>query len=544
MINAPGVVSPMAFMDFSKMRGGSGEQEAFGKAAENFEKINVVSGVDTIGVQIPAYRGGAIGGRVMYDDGDAAIGVKVEILRKADGKFLPVIANFSAIFSMIGGGGGGFQTDDRGVYRFSGLPAGEYVIKVTENTSHGDGGGGRRYYDPFEEIFSGSGNSFLTMFYPDAPDLKSAQMINVVLGQEIAEINVTLPSRNLYKLEGKIVSRKDKTPVKATVKIKRDGDENIASIFGEARREQSSVTDEGGNWKFKELPKGNYKIIVEPIQSESDYRMATGDYSNANIAVQRNPSPQKPKLAKKSQEIKIEDADQTNVVVELGSGATISGTISVENSREMPNIVQLAAMSVDGDLESVKESVMNNYVVSGTNKAKTADYDFKLENVSEGKTVFYVHPDENYYVKSVKSGSIDLLADVFDLKEGDDQFTNVQIVLGKDVGTVKGKVIDGGGSNSSGAPLKNAEITFIPVEASRRKTSTFIKTVKTDANGEFEIKLAPMEYAAVFIEEVPDGISRRSEDWEKWLSGIVSAGQKVTVEAGKTEKMTIRKIKR
>jgi hypothetical protein len=93
MVNAPGVISPLAFADISNMRSGISENEELSKASEGFEKI-VVDGITDIDVQIPARRGGAIGGRVSYDNGDPAIGVKVEILRKVKDKFFLISARF------------------------------------------------------------------------------------------------------------------------------------------------------------------------------------------------------------------------------------------------------------------------------------------------------------------------------------------------------------------------------------------------------------------------------------------------------------------
>ncbi|HNQ15814.1 MAG TPA: carboxypeptidase-like regulatory domain-containing protein, partial [Pyrinomonadaceae bacterium] len=104
MVNAPGVVSPMAFLDFSQMeRPGASEKSAFQEAFKDFEKI-IVNGVSDTYVQIAAKRGGAISGRVYYDDGDVAVGVRVEVLRKVGDKYLSVIPNFSAIVGMFGGG--------------------------------------------------------------------------------------------------------------------------------------------------------------------------------------------------------------------------------------------------------------------------------------------------------------------------------------------------------------------------------------------------------------------------------------------------------
>ncbi len=528
MVNAPGVVSPLAYADFSKR----GDKEALKNAFEGFEKI-VVDGVTDIDVQIPARRGGAIGGRVMYDDGDAAIGVKVEILRKVDGKFLGVIPNFSAIMSIMSSGGSLFQTDDRGVYRFPGLPPGDYIVKVTEVTTHSENND-RTYYDPFEATLGSS--SFLTIFYPDVLDTKAAQLINVQFGQEISEINLVIPSRRLYKLDGKILNLKDKSPVKARVSLKKEGDDETFSIFNAISRDQQNValTDERGNWKFKELPKGTYKLIIEPVGNEDYDTRYPGDYSNSNVMTNANKTPTKPKLAKKIEEIIIEDKDLTELVIELGYGATVSGTAAVENSQEMPTSVMIQAVG-EKDETGVVGSI-GNYISKDPQKPSKTNHDFKLENVPEGKNYFSVFiEDQDYYVKSATFGGTDLLNNPIEVKEGD-VLRNVQIVISKDVGTLKGIVL-----NDDKEPVKELRFLIVPTDAAKRKNSSYYRFATTNENGEFEIKAAPDEYAIVISDQSRTGKSR--EEIIKWLDKAVKDAQTVKIEVGRTETVTIKKKK-
>jgi hypothetical protein len=527
MVNAPGVVSPLAYADFSK----KGDKEVLKDAFEGFEKI-VVDGVTDVDVQVPARRGGAIGGRVMYDDGDAAIGVKIEILRKVDGRFVGVIPNFSAIMSMMSGGSV-FQTDDRGVYRFAGLPPGDYIVKVTENTMTSEE---RTYYDPFEATLGG--NSFLTVFYPDVLDTKAAQLISVQLGQEISEINLVIPSRNLYKLEGKIINLKDKTPVKARISLKRNGDEETFSLFNElSRGRQNGVsTDAGGNWKFKELPKGTYKIIVEPTDSENYYPTYAGSNSNvSNVAtnVSRNIAP-KPKLVKKTQEIVIDDKDQTEMIIEIGYGATVSGTAVVENSEEMPKSVTILAVG-NNDENTVTASIGNYADYESANPLKI-NHEFKLESISEGKNYFNVLIDDtDYYVKSATLNGTDLLGGTIEVKEGD-VLRNVQIVLAKNVGTLKGVVL-----NDEKEPVKGLPFLIVPTDPMKRKNATYYRNATTNETGAFEIKAAPGEYAVIFNAESVAEKSR--EEIEKWLDEAIKAAQTARIEADKTETITVKKKK-
>src|ERR1700755_609789 len=98
VINAPGVVTPISYLNITKLgppRGDnvSDEKEEFERTFMRFDKI-VVDGLSEVYVQIPAKHGAAISGRVMYGNGDPAVGVKIEVMRKVDGKFSIVIPNF------------------------------------------------------------------------------------------------------------------------------------------------------------------------------------------------------------------------------------------------------------------------------------------------------------------------------------------------------------------------------------------------------------------------------------------------------------------
>lgn len=537
MVNAPGVVSPMAFLDFSQMeRPGASEKSAFQEAFKDFEKI-IVNGVSDTYVQIAAKRGGAISGRVYYDDGDVAVGVRVEVLRKVGDKYLSVIPNFSAIVGMFGGGQ--YQSDDRGAFRFSGLPPGEYIVKATENVSHSDssGRGGA-----FESTILGGGSSFLTVFNPDTLDPASAQPVKVEYGTEMTEVNVTIPSRYLFKLGGRVISRANKTPVKAEITLQRVGDEKLFSIFSEiGRRMQGAQTDPSGNWSFKELPKGKYKLVVtprvDPVYNPDDF--------DEEGRPKPKPSPAKtePRYSSRVQEVIVEDRDQLDLSIELGYGATVSGIVAVENLiNEMPRSVSIRAEHETPEL-STRASVTNYDVsaevaVSSTSRLPRPtpqtlkpNHDFKIENVASGKTKFTIRVDDgDYYVKSAMAGSTDLLTTEYDFKEGE-KLENVRIVLGKGVGTIKGVIL-----TADKEPASGVRIILVPTDAKKR-IDTFQRTVQSDTEGAFEAKVAPGEYAVIVVgaQQTTTG-----EEWKTWLAEHLEDATKVSVESGKTETVNLK----
>jgi len=439
---------------------------------------------------------------------------------------------------MMMGGGGGYKTDDRGFYRFSGLPAGEYIVKVTENVSHD--AKSERGHDPFSETLF-SANSLLTMFYPDVFTTEKAQIVAVAGGQEQSEINITIPDRDLFTVEGKIISGKDKSPVKnARIYLKRVGD-NTSSVFDEiAKRQHSNQSDEQGNWSFNELPEGTYKLVVEPPQAGS-YQDDVEVYMNNPEAYMsnsnRNPgAPLKPKLAKKFQELIVDDKNLSEIVIELGYGATVSGSVTTENSREMPPNVSIVLTQED-DADVTSSAAVYNGAGGATDGARNSkpqktNHDFKVEGVMAGKTELGIYVgDENFYVKSAMLNGTDLLANPIELKEGEN-LQNVRIVLSKAIGTLKGKVLD-----ADKQPAKNVEFSLIPTDAAKRKNPSFHRRVATNENGEFETKAAPLEYAIVFYGK--EHTSKKGEELDRWLNEAIKDATKVTVRTNETEKVTL-----
>jgi Carboxypeptidase regulatory-like domain len=546
MVNAPGVVSPLAYADISQAKGDEGLKQAF----INFEPITA-NGINDLDVQVPAKRGGAISGKIMYADGDAAIGVSVQILRKLDGKFIPVIPNLSSLMMAMMQSGGVYQTDDRGIYRFAGLPEGEYIVKVSENATHSDSKDQGRY-GAFEASLFGGNTSFLTMFYPDVFDSEKAQIINLVLGQETTEINLVIPNRELHKIEGKVIAGKDKLPIKnAKITLKRVGDKTTLP-FGEERLSQYSTTDDEGKFAFKEIPAGTYRATIVAQNSQFDEKKqiyGSSPYADgyavnapavnsvryaANSAIAQANQKKTPKFSKKTQEIAIEEKDIEDLKIEMGFGATISGTVKAEIGEEMPTNFTIFAL--DENDENTATGVIYNgefeYNEKGRQKRNVFDHTFDLDGVAEGKTKFSFYcGDNDYYVKSATFRNVDLLINPFEVKEGE-IVKGLQVVLSKDVGTLKGKVL-----NAENEPAKNTEITFFPTNAGRRSSRSFTRDIKTDENGEFEIKLPPIEYAAIFIDKRD---LKSVKEFQTFIDEAMKDAQKVSIEANKTQTISIK----
>ena len=534
IVNAPGTVSPLTYVDTRKNRNETAEAQFAG--LDSF----VVNGLTDVEMQFPVKRGGAISGRVTYADGDPAVGVSVSVLRKVDDDFVPPISNFSILSQMMTGGAGVLSTDDRGYFRMAGLPAGEYIVKVSENVKHSTNES-KGYSDPFESVLFGS-SSMVNYFFDNAFDKQSAKLIPLGFGEEKPELSLTIPEREMHTIEGKVVAAKDKLPIRnSTIYLQIDGEDPNADGALAERRRQSCMTDDNGNWKFKDLPKGKYKLLAEADGSELDVAnqvygpiIANAANAMANYPMSNRPSnlPPAKRFAKMTVDVSVEDKDVTDKVIELSFGSTVSGTVTTENGKPLPTFVTVEAAGEEPGFKSSTQVYNMDFDREEPGVRNSAD--FQMQGVAPGKTFFkFTVTSDEFYIKSATAGALDLLKEPYLMRSGDD-LKGVKIIVANDVGSLKGNVIDG-----EKEPLPGLRMWFVPTDPAKFKNQTFMRSTVTNATGDFETKLPPMEYAVVFL---PANFTamKRSES-EKWLTDNIKDAQKFTIESGKTEKITVKR---
>lgn len=528
-VNIPGVVTPFSSLSNFERVGSMQNSPELADMMRDFQEV-VVNGITDVDVTIAARRGAAITGRIAYADGESAIGVRVEILRKKDGRYSAVIPNVSDVFGAIfGGAAGGLKTDDRGVFRIAGLPAGEYIVRVVENVLHGDKGNGRD--DEMMALTGFNPTSMVNTYYPNTGDVKKAEIIKIELGQEHPEVNITIPNRTLHTISGIIVNKATRQPIKgARVSLKSDDDVN--SMFGSLPEFGSrNQTDEQGRWNYKQLPPGKYTVTVQPPY----------DYESPE---ERGQSKAKsPKFARLEKEIVIEEKDLSELVFELGYGAIISGTISFDNQQTLPSSISITAAE-----ENKKFAESVNLFTQYSNDGKPIPakiQDFKIEGVPNGKVFLRVsnrsygeETKEEFYVKTINFNGKEISNAALEAKEGE-ELKGVQIVLSKDVGKLKGRV-----TKTDKTPVSGAKIFLIATDKSKWNSPNAELFTSTSSDGEFEISGAPGEYYVVFqkdeeAQNAEDETKTLMEKRRAYYEKETANAQKATIKAKETETLTL-----
>lgn len=460
-----------------------------------------VDGVSEIQAIVGVKRGGAISGRILYPDGEPVIGAKVKIFRR-DENFVGRLPYGYDSDDLTAG-----VTDDRGVYRISSLPAGEYIVQVTEPSLHAGSDDPVSSYD----LTQYGSSSELKTFYPEASEMKNAKPVEIALGQEQTEINITIPDRRLFGISGTVVAKNNKMPLKniqvSFFKIETDG--TFTYGYDPSRR---MSTNEKGTWSFKDLPKGKYHVTVSQAESYTD---------GADKKIKE------PKYAPLTKEIELTDKDAREIVFELPFEATISGTVSVEGGKTFPTFVHFWAY--DEKTKVSANSSLNNYVMDESEPVKTKK-EFTIDDLSEGSFYLRIVPDDEFSVKSVKLGNRDLLISPIDLKDGE-SLEGVQVVLSTDVGIVKGKI----DNFKSSEP---AYVVLIPVGKTANEAFRSARQGLANRRGEFQIKIAPGEYyvIAASVREAPD---LERETLDDWFKKMIRDAKKVTVKVKETTEISV-----
>ena len=485
-VKSEGILNPESYK-FSYRRMTKEEQ-----AEIKTEKIEI-GGLGDFQIVVAARRGAAVSGRIVYADGEAAVGVKVEVLR-LDGR---VYSNTSAAFGGGETGVGSVVADDRGAYRIAGLPEGQYIVRVVEPASHIESlpQPGYAYRSPQSSLFK--------TYYPEGDNSKNAKTLDLTPGQELADINISLPERRLFEISGRVVKKAGGDPLAyfnvSFLRIS-DRDEQVA----ETTTRNSTTSNKAGEWKLTNLPAGKYRITVS-----QDYSYISQKDKNAAKKPEKYPNV--------AREIEISDKNLADLNFEMPGEASISGTIVVEGGKPFPQNTRLYAI-FDGD----RGGNFTNFdyeQFQGSVQPGAKEMSFRIGKLGEGSYRLVSFENRTYYVKSVMLGTRDLLSSPVEVKEGE-EIKGVQVVLATNLGAIKGKVDGYDGRETVIVVAVDARAPFTPFQS--RAFSGLV-----EPTGNFEIKAAPGEYSLVVMtmKNRPANESEAKEQFEK----MVREGIKIRV---------------
>ena len=519
IVEGPGLLTPYSFLNVDDTQGNELDFNAF---RSRFDEVTV-DGRSDAHVQVRARRGGSITGTVSYENGDPAINVTVTLLRRQKGR----------LRQYLGGVGespnGSVPTDDRGVYRFAGLPPGEYLVSVAEQIVHGDGESDGDGEEGVPSATNG-GTPLVVTYYPAATRVAEAGAIKLDAGEEHAGVDITLVERGLYTLAGVVRDKRTGQPVADVhlgLHLKEGEAEEMPLII-----DHNTQTDDEGHWQFNELPDGLYVLTVQP-QQESDpaameaYQRALRAAAEAKDATAfqtlRPPIPVQ-KFSAKQQEVTIEGHDLTSVSVELSTGGYISGTVVVEGGKEVPPYMNIYAETASAGTRAV---YTNSTVQNGR---------FIIGGIPPGKVFFSINASDggnHFYVKSITANGITYTREPVPIEDGA-VIKGARIVVSTELSKLQGRVVAQQKDKES-APASGVAVLLVSADASRWRFSDQQTLVRTNLDGTYEMTAAPGEYLA-FVLPADERPRALQEDEIKRFS---VGAQHITLRPGKTEQLEL-----
>jgi hypothetical protein len=262
----------------------------------------ITEGEAVDGIDFALLRGGVITGKVTDAEGRAVIDEPINLLR------LDPINKRGWAYSFAPRG---FQTDDRGIYRIFGVPAGRYKVAIGQSE------------DSFFRRFEEGRPSYKQTFHPDVSDPAKATVIDLAEGAEARDVNIAVvrPIQG-FAASGRVVDGATGEPV-ANVRfgLQMTTDEQQGSFMNTL-----SSSNSQGEFRIENLTPGKYAVVILPQQDR--------DLQADAVAFE------------------VADQDIAGLLVKTSKGASLAGTVVLEGTDVADGDYDLTAESSLGPGET------------------------------------------------------------------------------------------------------------------------------------------------------------------------------------------------
>jgi hypothetical protein len=389
-------------------------------------------------------RGGVITGRVLSEDGDPLPRLQVRALRvhyTLGERRLTVTESD--------------RTDDRGEYRLFGLSPGRYYVAATMTPDDVIGRSDR------EQAASGDERlGYAATYYPTTTMLSQAMPIAVAGGVEVRGIDFMALSTQLAEVSGAVIS--PGSVARASVHL-------IPDEAG-AGATRSGIVSQDGTFRIRDVAPGSYLVVARDM-GESP---GTGPHRTTRpFAVQS---------------MVVAGHNISGIVLVLGSGATISGTMIFQSGHGRPaphfSAVHITLHSQSATGLSPSASVPDTdgaFVVTGVPPVPVLLRATVASQRGQG-------PDASqWHLKEVWVSGRDVIDTPFQTGP-DQQLADVMLVFGDRVTTLRGTLKD---SRGAGVPFRPVVVFPADEMLWAQPHSRRLRVVRTNDGGGFEVRGLP-----------------------------------------------------
>jgi hypothetical protein len=517
------------------------------------------------------WRPAVISGVVLNEDGEPVVGAAVRALGHTITAAGPDIT--STYLDV---------TDDRGMFRLTGLPPGDYIVmtpsvQVTvsiaalaavaetgrsngalvflltpgQAANHGAAGdsasparalAAAMVFEDDETLAirtssaavpgEGSGRAFAypTQYFPSADVSTLAAPVSVGAGEEFAGVSFYLRPVPTTTLSGVVVGP-DGPVAEQLLRLVPDAGQD----FGEGFEVALTMSDPDGSFRFPSVPRGVY--VIEGRSARSLARLSTGSPIRNDA---RPPSAyERLRETDPVEFLRMENTraaselwgrtpvsalgdEVTNVSVFMGPALSLNGQILFAGNTRRPTREVIETTRVSLRPANGGKSGAPDGLIGPTGT-------FTLHGVVHGEYFVAVTPPSGWFVESIRSGATDLTARALDATAGG--IMPIVATLTDTPTRVDGTVRD-----ARGLVANRATVLVFPAGANTL-TPQRTREVRVDRTGVFSVAgLPPGDYAIVALEAASVGGWRDPAR----LAVLRSAATPFTIRTGETRRVDLR----
>jgi hypothetical protein len=428
-------------------------------------RVSVVDG-ETQKVSLGLPRGAVITGVILDVDGQPAAGMPVNALARryvgtqGERRYFP--AGTTVSFS-----------DDRGMYRIYGLPAGEYLVAAQPRNLQ-VGLGPTEVRTMSRGIVSDKSMTLAQVFHPGATDPGRAPPVAIRAGEERSGIDVQLQYVPLATISGIATAGAGWSPARLTM-VRVDEVPGFEPV-------RSARADADGRFTINGVPPGQYRLLAgtisaSPVTSSGSPLMLPSDLLTAVV------------------DISVNGEDVEGVNLSLQPALTVSGRLEFEGERAAPDVGQLRVpIPASLNMANLGQGLPPIQFESGGK--------FKVSGIVPGpyRLVGNIRtPIGAWWLKSLVIGGREALDSPLDLRQSvDDAVATLADRASELSGTVK---------DAQGNAVTDQ---FVVVFSTDRSTWFFnsrrVAGVRADAQGRYVIRnLPPGEYRLIAAVDLDPG---------------------------------------
>ncbi|HET9530064.1 MAG TPA: carboxypeptidase-like regulatory domain-containing protein [Blastocatellia bacterium] len=344
-----------------------------------------------------------------------------------------------------------FYTDDRGIYRIYGIPAGRYLVTVGESS-------GRAGMSPFFKRRIAQ-----RTFYPGVTEEGKAKILGVAPGAELTGIDIRMaPPGRGYVASGRVIESQSGKPISNTMvffnRIIKDAD------YG-TDQPGTTASNAQGEFRLENLQQGTYMAGV--------FFTGQSEHYAENITFE------------------VKNADVAGLEIKLHRGGSIEGTVSVDNSTDPEVMESLARLFVMARVTGGEKPVFN-FARGKINPDGT----FRVSGLAAGRVQIMV---EDYFSQNpLRSSRVerDGVAQPEGITIGaGEHISGVRIILAQASSSIRGQVVFEGGSLPAGT-----DVTVLARRSGAESIEFGGGMAEVQPNGSFVIeKLHPGDYELEFF---------------------------------------------